>query len=295
MNVINKKIIIICVFVFILSSSSSITFAQITPTITTSAHSSSSSSSNTNSSQFLVDLLKLLFSFYSNFNSSPINIPNPSPSSEFNNNPSISPSPFIASGKLGSILYWAQQISNNLQAGSIEFPPGNFWYQYYNKMMATITNSNNYKAFRTQAISYPNLYWCTYLVIDAYNLADVSGLSLAGQGDVITMQKYFGSTAGYSFTCYPGDNPNACGSTDKLSVLQNLQPGSAIFFNSVRNVWNRHEHVGLVKTVNVDNFGNGVLETYESNSSGGTVFHYPIYNGAIRNVPYPVIGFGWVN
>ncbi len=247
---------------------------------------------NNQSIELLKSLLNLLFSFgasssFPQTGSTGTTAPNSILPTTPINQPTTAPA---ASGKMSQITYWTQQITQNLTGETRIWPPSN----YFN-ILLTPPSNGSYRAFYAPATDLTNLYWCTFLVVDAYNLASFKGLDLIGQGDVIAMQNFFGNTPGYSLISFPGDNPSGYIPAVKVAILNQVQPGSAIFFNSIRGVHNGAEHVGVVASILVDSFGNGLLTTYESNNVNGVNFSYPIYQGDIVNVPHPVIGFGWVN
>ena len=115
-------------------------------------------------------------------------------------------------------------------------------------------------------LSWAGQYWCTYLVVDAYQLAGIKGLSVGADGGVATMHSHFRSLPGYF----------ALDGTPSQASLSKVKPGYAIFFRS-------DSHVGLVKSINVDGNGNGTLVSYESNSSA-TSHTWPIAGWQVKNV-----------
>ncbi|MCL4418989.1 hypothetical protein M1146_02680 [Patescibacteria group bacterium] len=193
-------------------------------------------------------------------------------------------SPITTSGILG----WAGQITNNLQIGS----DGGL-----NRMTTSITN-NSYTAIYAPSTSSLDKYWCTYLVIDSYNLAGYRGLSLgSGDGAVYYMISHWKQLPGYTFLDYynqPHEN-----------ILKLVRPGYAIFFlndPSATGPSSDGDHAAIVKSISIDLQGNGVIETYDSNlpSAWGTVVRYPVVdweiNGTLRGPAHPnysVMGFGF--
>lgn len=90
-------------------------------------------------------------------------------------------------------------------------------------------------------------YWCTLIVIDAYNKAGFTGLTRDAHAGVLTMKSFFANTSGYQLLS--SDTP-----------VEQLRPGDVIFFEG------SGQHTSLVKSVEVSQEGNGVIRTYESNN-----------------------------
>lgn len=142
-------------------------------------------------------------------------------------------------------------------------------------------------------------YWCTDLIIDTYNI--VFGKRIIGEEfGTVQSQVQFWKTEnnnpknprGFSFAHYSTDHKGA------LLALNNTGPGGPIFWESVEGFNNGLEHVGLIKdiTLNKDpktgSFnGTGSITTYEANG-GHTSWTYPIRGWQVKNVPFPVVGFG---
>lgn len=96
-----------------------------------------------------------------------------------------------------------------------------------------------------------NKYWCTYLVVDAYNQAGFTGLTRANHGSVVAMKNYFENTSanGGKYIFLPPSTP-----------ATNLAEGDVIFFEGEKG-----QHVSLVKSKDI-NDGNGTINTLESNN-----------------------------
>jgi hypothetical protein len=176
------------------------------------------------------------------------------------------------------ILRWTVPISNALETGSL--------WNYYNRMQADISN-NGYTATKRQGLNDgttpTGLYWCTNLVIDSYNLAGKRGL-VANHQAVVDMRKFWKTATGYKYVDYSGN---------KQQAIQAITPGYAIFFEQNDGVASGAEHVAILKSIEVDNRGNGQIQTYDSNSSV-KISQYPIRNWNIENTRYPTRGFGGV-
>ncbi len=91
-------------------------------------------------------------------------------------------------------------------------------------------------------------YWCTYLIVDSYSRAGLSGLSRPSYGAVLSMKNFFANTSGYKLL--PANTP-----------VGQLRSGDTIFFEGSGD-----QHVSLINSVDLDQQGNGVIKTYESNN-----------------------------
>ncbi len=169
------------------------------------------------------------------------------------------------SGSCGSVVGWAQQIAASLVIGG----GGPLSGDGYDNRTQSFTSPC---ASASPRSSWAGQYWCTYLVVDAYQLAGIQGLSVGADGGVAEMHRHFGFISGY-FTL---------DGTPNQATLSKVKPGYAIFFRD-------DSHVGLVKSIVVDGNGNGTLESYESNSSA-TSHKWPIAGWQVKNVS--INGFG---
>ena len=178
----------------------------------------------------------------------------------------------------GPVLEWGMLINETLEIGN---------GSRYNKMVKTITNGN-YTAPTSIGSSEANQYWCTFLVIDAFNLAGHSGLSrTAGHGAVVGMARFWSNTpTGYVFVDYLNDNRR----------IADVQPGYAVFWVTDRSLNHTgSEHTALVIEITTDSRGNGRLTTIDSNSYNKSNT-YVISDWKIVNQPYNyTYGFGGVN
>ena len=176
------------------------------------------------------------------------------------------------------VLGYAQQITAGLKP--------NLWDYYNNSTGLNICNGG-YCATKNSGNSEDDLYWCTYLVIDAYNLAGHKGLSVGSHGAVVEMAKFFNAqkSNGYVYVNYTD-------STGKTALPQ-VKPGYAFFLESVRDTYTGKEHTGLVQSIDLDSNGNGSIVTFESNSNK-TSHTFTISNWQVLNTSYPVTGFGGV-
>jgi len=167
---------------------------------------------------------------------------------------------------------------------------------YFNKMTTAVSGCGHNAEQRQGHDSPTGKYWCTNLVIDAYNLAGIPGLSVApgagvdspslpppGQQQVITMANWWMTAPGYTYLDFR--------SGDRQAAIQKVRPGYAIFYESVFGEENGLEHVALVSSISVDTNGNGEITTIDSNAESKQ-FTYRVQNGKVKNAPYPVIGFG---
>ncbi len=131
-------------------------------------------------------------------------------------------------------------------------------------------------------------YWCTDLIIDTYNIALGKRTISENYGAVQNMVTFWQRQgSGFVFAHYSYDPRGS------LQSLFSTAPsfGGAIFFEASEGRHTGFEHVGLVRSGTLDSHGNGEIDTYEANS-WRTTGKYPVYNWQIKNVPYPVVGFG---
>lgn len=186
-----------------------------------------------------------------------------------------SPKAFLTtSGILRSAIDWDTQIVQALQPG--------LW-GYINKLVSGISNGS-YSTGSWNGTNEATVYWCTYSIIDSYNLAGVGGLSKASHAAVVNMRNYWkNAPAGYKYIDYPGSSKE----------LASLQPGYAMFMELVPGQYTGNEHVAMIKSVSVDARGNGSIQTQDSNSSV-PIHTYPVDNWTIQGTNYPVRGFGGV-
>lgn len=176
------------------------------------------------------------------------------------------------SATLSEIFDWDTKIVNSLKPG--------LW-GYLNNLSVAITN-NTYSTGAWAGTNEGNLYWCTYSIVDSFNLAGTKGLSKAGHAAVVTMRSFWKSSPpGYRYVDYQGSSQE----------LNALAPGYAIFLERIPGVFTGGEHVAMIKTVSIDTRGNGFIETQDSNSSTRT-HKYPVSGWSIMSTPYPVRGFG---
>lgn len=236
---------------------------------------------------FLKELLKMLFGFSPPVYSPPTTSPSPQPTS--------GPPPTIPAGKLGDIITKTIAISEKLEGEDIIWP--GFWY--YNRLTNPPSNGT-YTAFYSPATSTANLYWCTYLVINAYNLAGITGLTKAHLATK-NMQQFFMTTAGYSYIPYSVKfinyfaNPptyQVTSAGERQQALNTVKPGCAVFFQYTPGVHvvNKN-HTAVLKTVDLNT---GYIETYDANSTR-KISRYPIRNGNIEGTPFTkdsLRGFG---
>lgn len=184
-----------------------------------------------------------------------------------------------SSGSDSEVLSWDQKINEALQVGSV-------WAGYYNRMTTPISNGSYTTPSRQgldQGTGPTGLYWCTNSVIDSYNLSGKKGLGLEHQA-VVSMDAYWQTAPGYTYVSY-------LNSSDKKDSLSRVKPGYAIFFESSPGVHTSHEHVAIIKSININSRGDGTIETLDSNSStkGGK---YPVDQYIVKGTPYSLVGFG---
>ncbi|HLL60986.1 MAG TPA: glucosaminidase domain-containing protein, partial [Candidatus Nitrosocosmicus sp.] len=185
----------------------------------------------------------------------------------------------VSSTSTNNVADWAAKINGVLQVGYV-------WNNYLNRNITPITNGNyttQYREGRDQGTGRTGLYWCTNLVIDSYQLSGIKGLGAEHQG-VVNMRNYWkNAPAPYLYVEYD--------KADHIQSLSKVSPGCAIFFETVAGVHTGKEHVAIVKSISMDTSKNGLMESYDANTTSRVV-KYPIKNGEVKNVPYPLRGFG---
>ncbi len=182
------------------------------------------------------------------------------------------------------VISWTEKISAVLEIG---------YDGSYDKMVSQISNGS-YTTAQSPGTSSANKYWCTYLVIDSYNLAGFSGTSRQNHGGAVNLMNYFRGNAGYKFLDYYSGSHS--------SALSQAKPGYAIFFQAVpgSTTIGSFDHAAIIKSINVNTHGDGTLETYDANispASGGKVLSYPVDSWTIKGLltspsTYSVMGFG---
>lgn len=186
--------------------------------------------------------------------------------------PNATPGPI-----LNSILVWNQKIVDSLNTG--------LW-GYFNTLLSALSN-NGYSTGTWAGTNEGTVYWCSYSIIDAYNLAGISGLSKGAHAAVINMRQFWqspqASSTGYKYLDYPSNS----------ALLNNVQSGYVIFMESVPGTHTGLEHVALIKTISLDTHGNGTITTNDSNSTQKSL-QYPVVGWSVKNTPYTVTGFGGI-
>lgn len=177
--------------------------------------------------------------------------------------------------KLAQIFYWGQIINDALLQG---LPQTSF-----NKMVNNITNGSYTASIRQaldRGVGQTGIYWCTNLIIDAFNLAGITGLGPNHQG-VRGMLDFWKTTPGYVFIANTG--------TDSLKTIK---PGFAVFRINPGDY--TFDHVSMVKNISIDDRGNGSIETIDSNSFKGWIS--TVVNGKIIDTTFlaPIVGFGGI-
>lgn len=187
----------------------------------------------------------------------------------------------ITSADSIDIVSWAEKITAALRP--------NLW-SYYNNMTANICSGTGYCATKATGNSEVNLYWCTYLVVDAYNLSDKKGLNITSDAAVVNMMQNWKNMAGYTFYPYDPGNPS---NPENRDTLSKIHPGVAFFFAEDPHQTVGAEHTGLVKSISIDKNGNGSITSLESNSDK-TSHTYIISDWTFKGAFFPLRGFGGV-
>lgn len=170
-------------------------------------------------------------------------------------------------GPCGAVVDWGLKINNALAQGD-----------GWDKLSQSFTSCGY-----TATAMMSGKYWCTFSVLDAYNLAGFKGLSRGKHSYVIAMQKWWKTAPGYVYVDYA--------KSDHKTALPKVKPGFAVFFNSIYDSDEGHEHVALVQDIKVDARGNGYLKTLDSNGGSKTAT-YPIDNWNVQVNWNKIASFG---
>jgi hypothetical protein len=207
-----------------------------------------------------------------------------------NNNPVVGP--------CGPLLTWAQTVNDSLEYGAPD-PSTALHLRYYNRQMSNLFNCSYTALIRDgQAIHVNDLiddrinhwYWCTYIVIDSFNLVGLKGgggetLDLT-QADVRDLHVFMDSTPGFQFVDYRTDQKNA---------LARVRPGYAFFVEACfKSYCQGGAHTGIIKSIDIDTHGNGTIITLESNSTHKS-HTWAVAEWDVINPDYagrPLVGFG---
>lgn len=177
-------------------------------------------------------------------------------------------------GSCGAVVKWADTLSTYLQEGGDNTDGFDNLTQDVPSECGISTPKSSWSE---------NQYWCTYIVVDAYTLAGFEGMSSGALGGVESMRKFFAATPGYMYVDYA--------KSDHKTAIQSIGPGYAIFMQEVYQQQSDHNHVGIIEKVNVDESGNGKIETIESNASKIRK-SYQVAGWEIIPISYPITGFG---
>lgn len=171
-----------------------------------------------------------------------------------------------AAGKCGAVIDWGTKINASLVVGG----------SGYDKLTKDMTSECRPKDPHLQQ-KYGQ-YWCTILIIDSYALA---GIPIAENAGVVAMREWWKTAKGFKYVDYAKPGPQ----------LKQVQPGFANLMESSAGVHTGHEHVNMIKTISVDEKGNGKITTIDANS-GSKSHTYTVSGWDIKNTSYPVRGFG---
>lgn len=129
----------------------------------------------------------------------------------------------------------------------------------------------------------PNVYWCTYLIVDSYNKVAATGLDRLRHGAVVNMKSYFKNTQA---------NGGKLRFLEPATPVSQLRPSDTIFFEG------RGQHTTLVKSIILDPNGNGTITTYDSNNvvleDEVSVRNYRALNARTTAHMYSITGFGQI-
>lgn len=180
----------------------------------------------------------------------------------------------VPTEKLAQIVHWSQVVNSALIQPT---PPDGPW----DRMQADISN-NGYTATKEPGAP-GEKYWCTFLVIDSYNLAGIKGLSVSSHGLVRNMRDFWQQNPpGYFYIPF---NQNTFAS-------QIVKPGYTV----IRIHPNDYtlDHADVISYIRVDENGDGEIRTLDSNGFHSWVS--PIHHGYPTDTSFaaPIAGFGGV-
>jgi hypothetical protein len=175
-------------------------------------------------------------------------------------------------------FYCASQISPHLQLCKM-------WdYGGFCRLVDTV-NCNNINSTKRDGLTDPTRYWCTNLVKDAVSMAYGQPQSTFNLSESVVGQTSNWKSKGWPYYSYFYGNHE--------QVLKTVKPGCAMFMMSTYEVHNGHEHVAVLKSVELDQYGNGTVRTLDAN---GPVkeSQYQVHNWDFVPVSYlyPQISYG---
>lgn len=215
-------------------------------------------------------------------NGNPISVPLSGPDITEGPTPTVdpnAPTPGPINGDLNAKAYsCASQISPHLQLCKM-------WnYGGYCRLVDTV-NCNGIDSTNRTGLTDPTRYWCTNLVKDAVSMAYGQPQSTFNLSESVVGQTSNWKAKGWPYYSYFYGNHE--------DVLKKVKPGCAMFMMSEYEVHNGHEHVAVLKSVDLDQYGNGTVRTLDAN---GPVkeSQYQVHNWDFVPVSYlyPQISYG---
>lgn len=189
------------------------------------------------------------------------------------------PTPGPINGDLNEKAYYcASQISPHLELCKM------WGYGGYCRLVDTV-NCNTIDSTKRDGLTNPTRYWCTNLVIDSVSMAHQQPKSTFGLSESVVGQTANWKSKGWPYYSYFHGNHE--------QVLKTVKPGCAMFMMSTYEVHNGREHVAVLKSVELDQYGNGTVRTLDAN---GPVkeSQYQVHNWDFVPVSYlyPQISYG---
>jgi predicted chitinase len=178
-------------------------------------------------------------------------------------------------GPYGSVVEWNQKIIDALIIGI--GPHGG----EYDDLPIEFTSPGGQTTPKTRW--WEGDYWCTYSIIDAYNLAGIKGLTPDNSEGVEKMRATFQSDPGFKYIEYVN--------ADHKAVLQQVRPGYAMIMEEKLGSKDHNAHVGMVKKIEIDGNGNGKIVSLESNANKKEKT-YEVSDWKIKGTVVPVVAFG---
>jgi hypothetical protein len=178
-------------------------------------------------------------------------------------------------GPHGSVVEWNQKIIDALVIGT--GPHGG----EYDDLPLELTSPGG--STTPRARWWEGDYWCTYSIIDAYNLAGIKGLTPDNSEGVEKMRETFQSTPSLKYLEYVN--------ADKRAILKQIRPGYAMIMEEKLGSRDHNAHVGMVKKIEIDGNGNGKIISLESNANKKEKT-YEVSEWNIKGTVEPVVAFG---
>ncbi len=212
-------------------------------------------------------------------NGNPIAVPTGDPNAPIPTIDPNAPTPGPINGDLNAKAYYcASQISPHLELCKM------WGYGGYCRLVDTVNCNTIDSTYRT-GLTDPTRYWCTNLVIDSVSMAHQQPKSTFGLSESVVGQTSNWKSKGWPYYDYfHGDHE---------AILKTIKPGCAMFMMSEFEVHNGHEHVAVVKSIDLDQYGNGSVHTLDANGPvKESTYQVHSWNFVPVSYLYPEISYG---